>query len=92
LLSQKVEKIRGLHSELWMERSYFEGFENISYLYSKLINQLSESAIWLNEQRENILGSKEVDNDFSTYMAADNFTTLWSQDFDNIWDIAYPWS
>lgn len=92
MLSQKVEKIRGLHSELWMERSYFEGFENISYLYSKLINQLSESAIWLNEQRENILGSKEVDNDFSTYMAADNFTTLWSQDFDNIWDIAYPWS
>ncbi|GEM_PF-982211 len=92
LLHQELDMIRYEVFDVWKQRSHLDGLENVSYYFSKTATQFSKTVIWLNEQRKSICKGKEPDREFGSYEGADYFTTLWTQDFDNLWDIAYPWS
>jgi len=89
-LYQELERIRQLFSEVWDLRSHYPGKEITMFYFSKAAVQLSKAVIWLNNQSELI--NENIDSKLESYKGADNYTTLWTQDFKNMWDKSYPWS
>ncbi len=81
--------IRNDFTSLWLERARSDGMESTLFLFDKASVQLSKAAIFLAGQREALLAGKTPCLD--DYHGADDYGTLWTADFRNMWDRAYPW-
>lgn len=90
-LYQELVFIQDFFSEVWNLRARPEGKE-ISLLYfSKLSVQFYELVKWLNKQRVRLAAGREAEG-LDAYQGMNDYTTLWTQDFSNLWDRAYPWN
>ncbi len=90
-LYQELEAIRELFSTVWDLRARSEGKEISLFYFSKTAVQFYEVVKWLNTQRVAIVEGKACGG-LDSYEGANDYTTLWTQDFSNLWDRSYPWN
>lgn len=87
ILSKRFEKIRIEFTSAWLDESREDGIDGTLYLFSKASSALAECVTFLAKEREIIL--KGGKSDLSRYKG--DYKTLWTSDFRNMWDRAYPW-
>ena len=86
-LSLWSEKIRISFTSMWLKESQEKGMDGTLYLFSKASTALADCVIFLAKERDIILNGGEAD--LSRYQG--EYKTLWTSDFKNMWDRAYPW-
>ena len=86
-LSLWFEKIRISFTSMWLKESQEKGMDGTLYLFSKASTALADCVIFLAKERDIILNGGEAD--LSRYQG--EYKTLWTSDFKNMWDRAYPW-
>lgn len=84
-------RIRQEFGEVWMLRSEWTGIETVQSLFDKAGLQMAQTVSWLAEQRQNLLQGKPLDAALETYTCVDGYGVLWTGNFKNMWDRAYPW-
>lgn len=90
-LYAKWLEIRDFFQEVWLLRSKRSGIESSLSLFDGAGMQLKKTAEWLALQREAVLEGKTADGELETYLAGKDYGILWTGDFKNMWDRAYPW-
>ncbi len=90
-LYQEFEAIRDLFSRVWDLRARPEGKEISLFYFAKTAVQFYALVKWLNRQRVLISEGKSTEG-LASYQSAEDYTTLWTQDFSNLWDRSYPWN
>ena len=90
-LYAKWLEIRDFFQEVWLLRSKRSGIESSLSLFDGAGMQLKKTAEWLALQREAVLEGKTADGELETYLAGKDDGILWTGDFKNMWDRAYPW-
>lgn len=87
-LYEKFQLLREEFAAVWMKRARRIGIETSLSLFDRAGTQMRRTATWLAEQRRAWLdhGSADV-----PYTAAEGYQVLWTADFQNMWDRAYPW-
>ena len=90
-LYQEFEAIRDLFSLVWDLRARPEGKEISLFYFAKTAVQFYALVKWLNRQRVLISEGKSTEG-LDSYQSAEDYTTLWTQDFSNLWDRSYPWN
>ena len=88
-LYTRFEKIRETFTSVWLQRARRDGMEGTLFLFDKAAVQLSKVAMFLAQCRERILKGDSVS--IKDYVEGQGYTTLWTSDFRNMWDRAYPW-
>jgi len=98
---QYITEIKKLYSEfllirkdfetIWMKRAYWKGIESTLLIFDKAGVQLGEAVQWLSGQYRNMKRGNPPDSKMETYGAGKNYSILWTADFRNMWDRAYPW-
>ncbi|MEG2454881.1 MAG: family 20 glycosylhydrolase [Oscillospiraceae bacterium] len=91
LLYREFLAIRRDFEDVWMLRAYPQGIEGCLTLFDKAGIQLAETSKWLATQYRQCACGKALDCTLQTYTAAQNYKILWTADFKNMWDRAYPW-
>lgn len=91
LLYSEFIAIRRDFEHVWNLRAYDKGIEGCLTLFDKAGVQLSETVKWLALQYEEVYRGGKPDAVLTTYTAAKNYEILWTSDFKNMWDRAYPW-
>lgn len=91
LLYSELIAIRRDFEQVWNLRAYDKGIEGCLTLFDKAGVQLSETVKWLALQYEAVCRGERPDAALTTYTAAENYEILWTSDFKNMWDRAYPW-
>lgn len=96
-----INRIKALYTEflairreferVWMLRAYETGIEGCLSLFDKAGVQLGETVKWLAAQRMQLSCCGSVDSALETYAAGKDYRILWTSDFKNLWDRAYPW-
>ncbi len=96
-----INRIRGLYTEflsirreferVWVLRAYEKGIESALSLFDKAGVQLGETVKWLAAQRAQLIRGGQIDTGLETYEAGKQYRILWTSDFRNLWDRAYPW-
>lgn len=96
-----IIRIKQLYSEfilirrdfetVWMKRAYWKGIEGTTLIFDKAAVQLGEAVQWLSGQYRNMKRGSQPDTTLETYGAGKNYAILWTADFRNMWDRAYPW-
>jgi len=96
-----IIKIKQLYSEfvlirhdfetVWTKRAYWKGIESTLIIFDKAAVQLGESVRWLSGQYRKMKQGNQPDTMMDTYGAGKNYTILWTADFRDMWDRAYPW-
>lgn len=90
-LYNEFMEIRDMFEKVWGLRAYRRGIESTLSLMDRAGVQMSKTVCWLSEQREKLLCGKKEDTGLNTYHAAEDYKVLWTGDFKNMWDRAYPW-
>jgi len=96
-----IIKIKQLYSEfllirndfeaVWMKRAYWKGIESTLLIFDKASVQLGEAVQWLSGQYRNMKRGNPADTKMETYSSGKKYFILWTADFRNMWDRAYPW-
>lgn len=88
LLYAEFQKIREQFRHIWCLRAEPLGMETTLSLYDRAGVQMRTVVTWLELQREALIhtGSMNV-----PYTGAQGYGVLWTSDFKNMWDRAYPW-
>ncbi|MDR2908765.1 MAG: beta-N-acetylhexosaminidase [Oscillospiraceae bacterium] len=76
---------------VWVLRAYETGIEGCLTMFDKGGVQLAETVKWLADQREALIRGEPADHKLTTYTAGKSCRILWTGDFKNLWDRAYPW-
>ena len=74
---------------LWKLRAKEDGMEATLFIFEKAAVQLSKAAVFLAREREKLIAGLPVC--MSDYHDGDGYEVLWTSDFRNMWDRAYPW-
>ena len=74
---------------LWRLRAKEDGMEATLFIFEKAAVQLSKAAVFLAREREKLIAGLPVS--MSDYHDGDDYEVLWTSDFRNMWDRAYPW-
>jgi len=83
--------IRKDFESAWLTHSYPTGIQGFLSLFDRAGVQLTEAVKWLAIQMRAIGRGEAPDSDLETYTAASDYGILWTADFKNMWDRAYPW-
>ena len=96
-----VQRIKQLYCEfilirrdfetVWTKRAYWKGIESTLLIFDKAAVQLGEAVRWLSGQYRNMKLGEHTDTTMETYANGKNYSILWTADFRNMWDRAYPW-
>ena len=84
-------KIRSEFEEVWKLRANWLGIENSFMMFDKAGVQLGEAVKWLANQYRMIKDGEKPDYNMETYTAGKDYTILWTNDYKNMWERAYPW-
>lgn len=89
LLYNEFQKIRAEFEKVWLLRAYRDGIESCLSMFDRAGAQLFKAVRWLAQQRTNLIqvGTDSIEK----YHGADDYGILWTGDFRNMWDRAYPW-
>lgn len=87
-LYQTFQLLREEFVAVWMKRARRIGIETSLSLFDRAGAQMGKTAAWLAEQRRAWLDHGVAD---VPYTAAEQYRVLWTSDFQNMWDRAYPW-
>ena len=87
-LYERFERLREQFVSVWLLRARRTGIETSLSLFDRAGVQMGRTAIWLAEQRKALLARGRLD---IPYTAARDYQVLWTADFQNLWDRAYPW-
>lgn len=90
LLYDDFCKIRREFENVWMLRAEHPGIQTSLSLFDHAGVQLAQTVRWLAQQRQHLLQGKPLDKDLQHYPGKD-YQVLWTADFKNMWDRAYPW-
>ena len=85
---QTFQLLRDEFITVWMKRARRIGIETSLSLFDRAGAQMGKTAAWLAEQRRAWLDHGTAD---VPYTAAEHYGVLWTSDFQNMWDRAYPW-
>ena len=85
---QTFQLLRDEFITVWMKRARRIGIETSLSLFDRAGAQMGKTAAWLAEQRKAWLDHGTAD---VPYTAAEHYGVLWTSDFQNMWDRAYPW-
>lgn len=91
LLYAEFAAIRSDFERVWLLRTQRRGIEASLSLFDRAGVQLAEAVKWLALQRERLLHGEPIDGLLTTYTAGRAYHILWTADFTNMWDRAYPW-
>ena len=84
-------EIRNMFEKVWIMRAYRKGIETTLSLFDRAGVQMSKTVCWLSKKREWLLEGNGEDIGLSTYYGTEDYQVLWTCDFENMWDRAYPW-
>ena len=82
--------IRRMFEEVWLLRAEHKGIQTSLSLFDHAGVQLAQTVRWLARQREALLRGEKVDSTLESYDGS-AYEVLWTADFRNMWDRAYPW-
>ena len=91
LLYAKLQKIRSEFVSVWKLRSREIGIETSLSMFDQLGVSLAEATRWLGAQRLKIDRGEDPENTLDSYVRNHPHCILWTADFENLWDRAYPW-
>lgn len=83
--------IRHAFEAVWLAHAYQAGIESCLSLYDRAGAQMAETVKWLARQLQALGQGEAIDKELKTYTAAKSYHILWTADFKNMWDRAYPW-
>lgn len=83
--------IRRDFETVWTKRAYWKGIESTLLIFDKAAVQLGEAVRWLSGQYRTMKQGEPSDTTMETYGNGKNYSILWTADFRNMWDRAYPW-
>lgn len=83
--------IRREFEAVWLARAYPTGIESCLSLFDRAGAQMAETVKWLALQLQALARGEAPDAELKTYTAARDYGILWTADFKNMWDRAYPW-
>ncbi|WP_277587307.1 family 20 glycosylhydrolase [Psychrobacillus antarcticus] len=83
--------IRKEFEEVWTFRANWKGIESSLLIFDKASIQLGEAVHWLSDQYRSVQVGNELDTKFKTYLVGKKYKILWTADFRNMWERAYPW-
>lgn len=83
-------QLRREFENVWMLRARHQGIQTSLSLFDHAGVQMAQTVRWLARQRERLLRGEQVDRTLQTYCGKD-YEVLWTADFKNMWDRAYPW-
>ena len=89
LLYAEFQMIRRNFEHVWELRAYRTGIESCLSCFDRAGVQMFKAVKWLAEQRINLIRIGR--NAIKKYTGADDYGILWTGDFKNMWDRAYPW-
>lgn len=75
----------------WLTHSYRTGIQGFLSVFDRAGAQMAEPVKWLAAQMQAIGRGEAPDSELETYSAARDYGILWTADFKNMWDRAYPW-
>lgn len=90
-LYQELCQIRREFEDVWLLRAEPQGIETSLSLFDRAGVRLYETTKWLAKQLHLLQQGHDVDALLSTYVLPNDFGLLWTADFQNMWDRAYPW-
>ena len=82
--------IRREFENCWLLRAEHKGIQTSLSLFDHAGVQMAQTVRYLAAQREALLHGDPVDADLTGYSGR-NYEVLWTADFKNMWDRAYPW-
>ncbi len=82
--------IRRLFEDVWMLRAGRKGIQTSLSLFDRAAVQMAHTVRWLALQRAAVLRGEKADVTFQSYNGR-HYEVLWTADFRNMWDRAYPW-
>lgn len=88
LLYAEFQKIREEFRHVWCLRAEPLGMETTLSLFDRAGVQMSKVVAWMELQREALIHHGAMD---VPYTGAQGYGVLWTSDFKNMWDRAYPW-
>ena len=82
--------IRRQFEDVWLLRAKHKGIQTSLSLFDHAGAQMAQTVRWLALQREAVLRGERADWRLESYAGA-QYEVLWTADFRNMWDRAYPW-
>lgn len=82
--------IRRMFEDTWMLRANHKGIQTSLSLFDHAAVQMAYTVRWLALQRAAVLRGEKVDFMLQSYDGR-HYEVLWTADFRNMWDRAYPW-
>lgn len=96
-----IKQIKQLYSEfieirydfikIWNKRAHWLGIETTLLNFDKAGVQLGEAVRWLSNQYRTMENGLEPDYLMETYISGKKYKILWTADFKDMWESAYPW-
>lgn len=83
-------RIRSQFEAVWMLRANHKGIQTSLSLFDHAGVQMAQTVRWLAIQRDAVLRGERADWELESYEGK-NYEVLWTADFKNMWDRAYPW-
>ncbi len=83
--------IRREFVQVWSLRAYEIGMDGCMSVFDKAGVQMGEAVKWLSTQIAQLHRGGIIDSSLDSYEAGKNYEILWTADFRNLWDRAYPW-
>lgn len=83
-------QIRSQFEAVWLLRARHKGIQTSLSLFDHAGVQMAQTVRWLAIQREAVLRGERADWMLESYEGK-KYETLWTSDFKNMWDRAYPW-
>lgn len=84
-------EIRNDFEKIWEKRAHRIGIENSLLIFDKAGVQLGHAVSWLSAQYREMKTNNYVDRYMETYTQGKEYKILWTADYKNMWDKAYPW-
>lgn len=96
-----IIRIKQLYSEfiqirfdfinIWTKRAQWSGIETTLLNFDKAGVQLGEAVRWLSNQYRNMENGLPADYLMESYTSGKKYKILWTADFKDMWESAYPW-
>lgn len=83
--------IRREFEAVWTLRADWNGIESTLLIFDKAGDQLGEAVRWLSNQYRSIRQGLEPDHLMDSYTSGKKYKILWTADFKDMWESAYPW-
>lgn len=90
-LYQDFIRIRYNFIEIWTKRAQWSGIETTLLNFDKAGVQLGEAVRWLSNQYRSMENGLPADYLMESYTSGKKYKILWTADFKDMWESAYPW-